>query len=126
MDRSQLLRGVLDAAVLAVVHQQDGYGYPLPDQSGGYAVPDPSGGYVQQDAYVQQGGYGYPQDPYAWQQQAAAQGYDPNTGYLTEQAHGDPHQQYYQQHQDASLDETSLFDTSMIDLDRLRQYEQGH
>ena len=26
MDRSQLLRGVLDAAVLAVVQRQDGYG----------------------------------------------------------------------------------------------------
>ena len=29
MDRSQLLRGVLDAAVLAVVHRQDGYGYDV-------------------------------------------------------------------------------------------------
>src|ERR671915_2452259 len=29
MDRSQLLRGVLDAAVLAVVRGQDGYGYDV-------------------------------------------------------------------------------------------------
>src|ERR687896_1841519 len=29
MDRSQLLRGVLDAAVLAVVQGQDGYGYDV-------------------------------------------------------------------------------------------------
>src|SRR3954463_14574664 len=29
MDRSQLLRGVLDAAVLAVVRRQDGYGYDV-------------------------------------------------------------------------------------------------
>jgi PadR family transcriptional regulator PadR len=29
MDRSQLLRGVLDAAVLAVIKQQDGYGYDV-------------------------------------------------------------------------------------------------
>src|SRR3954447_8549895 len=29
MDRSQLLRGVLDAAVLAVVQSQDGYGYDV-------------------------------------------------------------------------------------------------
>jgi PadR family transcriptional regulator, regulatory protein PadR len=29
MDRSQLLRGVLDAAVLAVVAEQDGYGYDV-------------------------------------------------------------------------------------------------
>jgi len=29
MDRSQLLRGVLDAAVLAIVKRQDGYGYDV-------------------------------------------------------------------------------------------------
>lgn len=29
MDRSQLLRGALDAAVLAVVTEQDGYGYDV-------------------------------------------------------------------------------------------------
>src|SRR3954451_9701335 len=29
MDRSQLLRGTLDAAVLAVVGEQDGYGYDV-------------------------------------------------------------------------------------------------
>jgi|SRR5881398_1765876 PadR family transcriptional regulator PadR len=29
MDRSQLLRGVLDAAVLAVVRRADGYGYDV-------------------------------------------------------------------------------------------------
>ena len=29
MDRSQLLRGVLDAAVLAVVQRRDGYGYDV-------------------------------------------------------------------------------------------------
>jgi PadR family transcriptional regulator, regulatory protein PadR len=29
MDRSQLLRGVLDAAVLAVIKQKDGYGYDV-------------------------------------------------------------------------------------------------
>lgn len=29
MDRSQLLRGTLDAAVLAVVSEQDGYGYDV-------------------------------------------------------------------------------------------------
>ena len=29
MDRSQLLRGVLDAAVLGVVQRQDGYGYDV-------------------------------------------------------------------------------------------------
>jgi PadR family transcriptional regulator PadR len=29
MDRSQLLRGVLDSAVLAVIGEQDGYGYDV-------------------------------------------------------------------------------------------------
>ena len=29
MDRSQLLRGTLDAAALAVVAEQDGYGYDV-------------------------------------------------------------------------------------------------
>ena len=29
MDRSQLLRGVLDAAVLAVIDRKDGYGYDV-------------------------------------------------------------------------------------------------
>ena len=29
MDRSQLLRGALDAAVLAVIDEQDGYGYDV-------------------------------------------------------------------------------------------------
>jgi PadR family transcriptional regulator PadR len=29
MDRSQLLRGALDAAVLAVVNEEDGYGYDV-------------------------------------------------------------------------------------------------
>lgn len=74
--------------------------------------PDPYG-YQQpqhQDAYAYQAQaqdpYGYQaQDPYAYQQQPV---YD------------------YQQPQAAALDETSFFDTSMIDLDQLRQYEQGH
>ncbi|MFC6061416.1 ATP synthase F0 subunit B [Streptomyces ochraceiscleroticus] len=85
-------------------------------------------GYQQPQQYAQQ------QDPYGygWQQQAPQQGYDP-AAYVPQQAqqpqqfpHGE--QQQPQQHgqQPAALDETSLFDTSMIDLDQLRQYEQGH
>ncbi|MDT9690882.1 cell division initiation protein, partial [Streptomyces sp. P9(2023)] len=34
-------------------------------------------------------------------------------------------QQPQHQPQAAALDETSFFDTSMIDLEQLRQYEQG-
>ncbi|MEU4891785.1 cell division initiation protein [Streptomyces sp. NPDC044780] len=103
-------------AATAGYQQQDAYGY----QQQGY-VP-------QQDPYAAQGGY--QQDAYAWQQQAQAQGYDPNAGYAVPHQH-QHHQQHEQQHQHhqqqpgAALDETSLFDTSMIDLDQLRQYEQG-
>ncbi|MET8013461.1 ATP synthase F0 subunit B [Streptomyces sp. NPDC005271] len=99
------------AATAGYQQQQDAYGY---QQQQAY-IPQ------QQDPYTAQAGY--PQaDAYAWQQQAQAQGYDPNGGYLP-----DPHQQQLQQHQQpgAALDETSLFDTSMIDLDQLRQYEEG-
>ncbi|MES4907627.1 MULTISPECIES: cell division initiation protein [unclassified Streptomyces] len=115
---------------------------PVPDASQYYAA---TAGYQQQDAYgYQQQGYVQQQDPYAaaqggyqqqdaygWQQQP--QGYDPS-GYAPEQQPQQPQQpqqqlehQPHHQHQQpaAALDETSLFDTSMIDLDQLRQYEQG-
>ncbi|MER7464603.1 cell division initiation protein [Streptomyces sp. NPDC097981] len=71
--------------------------------------------------------YSY-QDPYAYQQQVqqpdpyAAMGYDQQP---------DPYAAYQQQPQapqqpqQPALDETSFFDTSMINLDQLRQYEQG-
>ncbi|MBK6042204.1 ATP synthase F0 subunit B [Streptomyces sp. MBT55] len=88
---------------------QDAYGYQQ--------QPDPYA------AYQQQGGYdpnGYPPQPsgqpdYGWQQQT--------------QQHGQP-QQHGQGHAPdqqggGALDETSLFDTSMIDLEQLRRYEQG-
>ncbi|MFE7120758.1 DivIVA domain-containing protein [Streptomyces sp. NPDC057654] len=90
--------------------QQDAYGYQQQ--------------YAQQDPYAAQGGY--QQDAYGWQGQQA---YDPNAGYVA-----DPHLQHQQHHQHqphegqqqaAALDETSLFDTSMINLDQLRAYEQG-
>ncbi|GGX76447.1 ATP synthase F0 subunit B [Streptomyces minutiscleroticus] len=81
---------------------QDSYGYQ--DQQ----AADPYG-YQQQ--YAQQDAYGYQQaDPYgAYPQQPA---YDPA-----------PQPQGYAQPQ--ALDETSLFDTSMISAEQLRQYEQG-
>ncbi|GGT29856.1 ATP synthase F0 subunit B [Streptomyces chromofuscus] len=82
---------------------QDAYAYQQPQQ-------DPYG-YQQQ--YAQQDAYGYQQaDPYvAYPQQPA---YDPHQG----QGHAG-----YQQPQ--ALDETSLFDTSMISAEQLRAYEQG-
>ncbi|MEU7043071.1 cell division initiation protein [Streptomyces varsoviensis] len=94
-------------AAAAGYQQQDAYGYQQQ-----YAQPDP---------YQAQGGY--QQDAYGWQGQQA---YDPHAGYAA-----DPHLQHQQpqphggQQQAAALDETSLFDTSMINLDQLRAYEQG-
>ncbi|QNE74713.1 cell division initiation protein [Streptomyces finlayi] len=82
--------------------------------------------YGYQDQPVQQDVYGYQQqpDPYA---AYAQQGYDPNQGQPQQQEYGwsqQPAQPPAQQGESA-LDETSLFDTSMIDLEQLRRYEQG-
>lgn len=110
----------------------------------GQQYADPAyGGYQQQDAYAYQ-----QQDPYAYQQAQQpvydSTGYDPNysQGYgqnydqaaqdwqqhpdaqAQQQPQQHPHQQQAQDPQSA-LDETSLFDTSMIDLEQLRRYEQG-
>ncbi|MBG0852260.1 cell division initiation protein [Streptomyces spinoverrucosus] len=86
--------------------------------------------YATQDAYAyQQQPLQQPQqDPYGYQQQYAQQdpyGYqqaDPYAAYPQQPAY-DPHQQSYAQPQ--ALDETSLFDTSMISAEQLRAYEQG-
>ncbi|OIJ89623.1 cell division initiation protein [Streptomyces colonosanans] len=89
----------------AYAQQQDPYAYQQADQYG-YQQP-----YGQQDAY------GYQQaDPYAVYPQA--QPYDQQAAY----DQGQGQQQYAQ---DNSLDETSLFDTSMISAEQLREYEQG-
>ncbi|MBT2509610.1 ATP synthase F0 subunit B [Streptomyces sp. ISL-98] len=91
----------------------DPYGYQQPQQpQDPYAYQQ-----HQQDPYAgqQQDPYGYQQqDPYAYQQQGYDQGYGQQP-----QMPAQPPQQA------AALDETSLFDTSMIDLDQLREYEQG-
>nr|WP_206439483.1 ATP synthase F0 subunit B [Streptomyces scabichelini] len=100
-----------------------------------YGHQDQQYAYQQQtDAYGYQQPYGQDQQQYAYQQQAdpyaayPQQGYDPNgeqTGYDPNQG-----QQAYQQQQQQpqpqahTLDETSLFDTSMISAEQLRQYEQ--
>lgn len=90
------------------------------------AQPEPvydAYGYQQpQDAYAYQGG----SDPYA----AYPQQPDPYAGYPQQP---DPYAAYQEPRghqeqpgpQQPSLDETSFFDTGMIDLDQLRQYEQG-
>ncbi|WP_433572510.1 DivIVA domain-containing protein [Streptomyces sp. CA-251247] len=89
----------------AIPAQQDPYAASYGDQHQQYAA--------------------YQQDPYAGYQQ---QGYDQQYGQQDPYAYQQPVQQQPQQHQQqaAALDETSLFDTSMIDLEQLRRYEQGH
>ncbi|MEU3989923.1 ATP synthase F0 subunit B [Streptomyces platensis] len=92
----------------AAYPQQDVYGYQQPQQAA-YAQ-DPQ----------QQNAYGYD-----WQQQAQQQGYDPHA-YLQQQVPQQPqHAPHGHAAQPGALDETSLFDTSMIDLDQLRAYEEG-
>ncbi|MGW6706966.1 DivIVA domain-containing protein [Streptomyces sp. NPDC054956] len=81
--------------------------------------------YSYQQQPVQQDGYGY-QDPYANYQQVQ----QPDPYAVSYEQQPDPYGGYQQpqqgtQEQQAALDETSFFDTSMINLDQLRQYEQG-
>ncbi|MGW4598061.1 cell division initiation protein [Streptomyces sp. NPDC004457] len=99
--------------------------------------PDPYAGFPQQPEYApQQDPYGYQQaDPYSAASGYAPAGGDPFQGYDARQSGYDPQQdphphQTQQQapHQDQqgyALDETSLFDTSMISAEQLRAYEQG-
>ncbi|WP_317445598.1 cell division initiation protein [Streptomyces collinus] len=99
---------------------QPAYGYPQ--------QPDPYAGFPQQPDYAQQDPYGYQQaDPYAAGYAQAADG--SYQGYDQQQAAYDPQQAQHQPtHQSApgyALDETSLFDTSMISAEQLRAYEQG-
>jgi cell division septum initiation protein DivIVA len=93
-----------------------------------YAAPQQA--YAEQMQHQQ--GYGAP-DPYT--QQYAQQGYDQQYAgqYPQQDAYGQQYQQgydgqYYPQasQQPSQLDETSFFDTSMIDLNQVHAYEQGY
>ncbi|WP_309095142.1 ATP synthase F0 subunit B [Streptomyces sp.] len=90
--------------------------YAQPQPAYGYQQqPDPYGGYPQQAYAAQPDPYGYQQaDPYGYQ------GYDPQQA-----AYGPDQAQQGQSQQGYALDETSLFDTSMISAEQLRAYEQG-
>ncbi|SCK34053.1 ATP synthase F0 subunit B [Streptomyces sp. WMMB 322] len=95
------------------------------------AAADPYAAHAQQDAYY--GG----QDAYAYQQQYAYYGQQQDP-YYAQQAHFPQDQsqnQHYPGHPQAhqemqggqpQLEETSFFDTSMIDLDQVREYEARH
>jgi cell division septum initiation protein DivIVA len=126
----------------AAGYQESGYsetGYAgTAYQEAGYT--DPAYTEAGYPGYQQQDGYGYqPQDPYAYPQQ----GYDPAQAQVPALPPAQPPAQGYGEYgwqqgdvpqqpqaphpdQESGLDETSLFDTSMIDLDQLRRYEQGH
>ncbi|NYI06592.1 cell division initiation protein [Allostreptomyces psammosilenae] len=132
-------------------YQEDGYqtggaGQPFDDGQGGAGYGEQPQGYPGQSPYGDQqpyepagypagGGYEtgqYPADPNAYQG-----GYDPSgagayqaQGYDTGQyaAQGQPPQPGYppfphQQQGPGTLDETSFFDTSVIDVDRLRELD---
>ncbi|GGX20760.1 hypothetical protein GCM10010297_47730 [Streptomyces malachitofuscus] len=98
---------------------------PQPPQQP-YAQPEPAYGYQQQpDAYAgYQQQYGGGQDQYGYQQQADP--YAAYQGYDAQQQAYDPNQaqQAHQVQQGYALDETSLFDTSMITPEQLRAYER--
>lgn len=98
----------------AYAQQQDAYAYQQQADPYGYQQP-----YAQQDAY------GYQQaDPYA--------AYPQQQGYDQQATYDQSGQQAYPQQQTGALDpmanaldETSLFDTTMISAEQLRAYEQG-
>ncbi|MET9469276.1 ATP synthase F0 subunit B [Streptomyces sp. NPDC006544] len=95
----------------------DPYSYQQPVQQDAYGYQDPYSGYQQQvrqpDPYAVS--YDQQPDPYSGAGDGSAAG--------SYGAHYDGQQAA--QDQQAALDETSFFDTSMINLDQLRQYEQG-
>ncbi|MDO0925543.1 ATP synthase F0 subunit B [Streptomyces sp. TG1A-8] len=91
--------------------------------------PDPYGGFPQQTGYAQQDPYGYqqadtypPAPGYAPAPDASLQGYGAQQSAYAPQQAQEPQQA---QQGYAALDETSLFDTSMISAEQLRAYEQG-
>ncbi|GAA3778598.1 ATP synthase F0 subunit B [Streptomyces phyllanthi] len=100
-------------------------------------APQDAYAYQQQDQYGYQQQYAQQTDPYGYQQAdpyaayPAQTGYDPSQGrqaHQPHQSHSDQQHQGHQQYtqpQPNTLDETSLFDTTMISAEQLRRYEQG-
>ncbi|AWZ08491.1 MULTISPECIES: cell division initiation protein [unclassified Streptomyces] len=127
----QQSRSASDADFLAGLAEPQAPLIPAQSQSQVHAQPQAEPAY---DAYayqqsvqqpVHQDAYGY-QDPYANYQQVQ----QPDPYAVSYEQQPDPYGGYQQpqqgtQDQQAALDETSFFDTSMINLDQLRQYEQG-
>ncbi|WP_405528801.1 ATP synthase F0 subunit B [Streptomyces avidinii] len=128
----QASRSASDSDFLAGLAEPE----PLHAQGPIPAQPEPvydTYSYQQQQPAQQQDAYSY-QDPYGGYQQQPdpySAGGTNGAGYAThyDAQQPDPYAAYPSQDQQqagqSSLDETSLFDTSMINLDQLRQYEQG-
>ena len=114
-----------DAYPTAQGYAADGYptaGGPPADGYGAQPYPDYTANGLPQDDYGQQG---YGQDAgYGWQSTPPQA---PQAGGAAQDAAGGPPPppQHPPQQQPAALDETSLFDTSLIDVDQLRQYRQN-
>ncbi|MFD7556536.1 MULTISPECIES: cell division initiation protein [unclassified Streptomyces] len=110
---------------------------PVYDMYSGQGA-DPAGAAYAGSYAGQQDGYAYP-DPYtgtdgagvSYEAPYAGQQPDPYAGYRQAGQQPDPYAAYAQPQsqppapQQPALDETSFFDTGMINLDQLRQYEQG-
>ncbi|MDG9719360.1 cell division initiation protein [Streptomyces sp. DH24] len=132
------LAAVAEPAAAEPPRQQPAPDYAAPQPAYGYqqpAQPDPYGGGYQQQYEgaqqydgTQQDAYGYQQaaqaDPYGYHQAYDAQqgAYDPNQAAQPQQPYVPPQPP---QPPAQALDETSLFDTSMISAEQLRAYEQG-
>jgi vacuolar-type H+-ATPase subunit H len=123
-------QGLQEAPAQPRVPQVETPQIPAQQPAAAYAQqPDPYG-YQQQDPYAAQqqdayAGYGGQQaDPYGYQQQdpyAAQQEQQYQYGYQQQEQ-----QAPVQQDQGGVLDETSLFDTSMINMDQVREYERQY
>ncbi|TDC79778.1 cell division initiation protein [Streptomyces hainanensis] len=141
-------QGIYDYLGMARAEQPAGAGYPEADPYAALQPTASTGGYGQQqdgyaqEGYAQGGGYGqqesyqgqdvYPgQDAYAGQAGYGGQG--AAGGYAQEPPYGGqpalpavPTQPpSYDYRPAGTLDEASLFDTSMIDAEQLRRYQQG-
>jgi hypothetical protein len=105
-------------AAVTVPEQQSGY-QPVSGADPYAAQSQQDAYYGEQDAYAYQQQYAYyggQSDPYYAQQEQQAQLQEP----YVQPGQPETHPQTQQQSQ---LDETSFFDTSMIDLDQVRDYE---
>ncbi|MEU2438466.1 cell division initiation protein [Streptomyces rubradiris] len=102
-----------------------GYG---PAEGAPVEQPDPYAGFPQQPEYPPaQDPYGYGQtDSYGYQGYGAQQTHhQPQQTHQPQDHSQQGHSRQDQPQQGYALDETSLFDTSMISAEQLRAYEQG-